>query len=189
MNSTDSQHSRGASPTLDADAIRALLTELGNRLAAAGVRAEVFIVGGAAMALAYDGRRTTADIDAILRPRDIVLEVAGAMAAERGLPEKWLSDAVSQMMPPERDTEPRTLGSFAGLSVVIASPRYMLAMKAMVSRKSPADLEDAALLCVATGITSQDQIEGVVREYFGDGPFGAQELWFEDIVDRAAGLT
>jgi hypothetical protein len=154
-------------------------------MAADGVHAEMFVVGGAAMALVYDDRRTTVDIDAILRPRDVVLDTAATMAQELGLPVSWLNDAVVEMMPPASDDNPRAVGEFDGLSVSVASPEYLLAMKAMVSRKSPSDLEDAAWLCVTLGITDERQVEHVVRRYFGPGSLGPQELWFEDITERA----
>jgi Nucleotidyltransferase of unknown function (DUF6036) len=43
-------------------------TALGERLARRGVVADVFVVGGAAMALAYDATRVTRDIDATFVP-------------------------------------------------------------------------------------------------------------------------
>jgi hypothetical protein len=46
----------------------------------------VFIVGGAAMALAYDATRVTRDVDARFVPHRIVLEEAGRVADELGLP-------------------------------------------------------------------------------------------------------
>jgi hypothetical protein len=42
------------------------LQALGEELTGEGVRAQIFIVGGAAMALAYSTRRVTKDIDAVL---------------------------------------------------------------------------------------------------------------------------
>jgi hypothetical protein len=44
-------------------------TALGERLARRGVVADVFVVGGAAMALAYDAARVTRDVDARFVPR------------------------------------------------------------------------------------------------------------------------
>jgi hypothetical protein len=38
---------------LDANRVRALFQDLSDRLAAGGVQAQLFVVGGAAMALAY----------------------------------------------------------------------------------------------------------------------------------------
>ena len=49
-------------------------TALGERLARRGVVADVFVVGGAAMALAYDATRVTRDVDARFVPHGIVLE-------------------------------------------------------------------------------------------------------------------
>jgi Nucleotidyltransferase of unknown function (DUF6036) len=52
----------------DRDKIMELLTELGRRLSAKGVAGRLYVVGGAAMALEFDTRRTTRDIDAIFDP-------------------------------------------------------------------------------------------------------------------------
>src|SRR5256714_3821944 len=56
----------------DRDQILSLSEELVRR----GTRAEIFIVGGAAMALAYDARRSTRDIDAVFEPHGMVLDEA-----------------------------------------------------------------------------------------------------------------
>ena len=53
-------------------------TALGERLARRGVVADVFVVGGAAMALAYDATRVTRDVDARFVPPGIVLEESPA---------------------------------------------------------------------------------------------------------------
>jgi len=52
------------------------------------VVADIYVFDGAAMALAYDSRRATRDVDALFKPHGIVLEEARAVAAELGLP-KW----------------------------------------------------------------------------------------------------
>jgi hypothetical protein len=52
-------------------------TALGERLARRGVVADVFIVGGAAMALAYDASRVTRDVDARFLPHGIVWKRPG----------------------------------------------------------------------------------------------------------------
>jgi hypothetical protein len=49
--------------------IRALLDDLSAELAARGARAELFLVGGAALAVAYDGTRATRDLDAVFIPK------------------------------------------------------------------------------------------------------------------------
>jgi hypothetical protein len=46
----------------------------------------VFVVGGAAMALAYDAARVTRDVDARFIPHGIVIEEARRVADDLGLP-------------------------------------------------------------------------------------------------------
>jgi hypothetical protein len=57
---------------------------LGDRLARRGVVADLFVVGGAAMALAYDASRVTRDVDA-----RVVVEESRAVAEDLGLPPWW----------------------------------------------------------------------------------------------------
>lgn len=56
------------------DALTALAGELERR----GVVAEMYVVGGAAIALAFDERRATRDIDAVFEPKDVVYEAAAS---------------------------------------------------------------------------------------------------------------
>src|SRR5215469_16280815 len=58
----------GDGPLLDRDAINEAFRRLGERLARRGLIADVYVFGGAAMALAYDARRATRDIDAVFEP-------------------------------------------------------------------------------------------------------------------------
>jgi len=63
-------------------------TALGERLVRRGVVADIFIVGGAAMALAYDAARVTRDVDAMFKPHGIVHKEAARVADDLGLP-RW----------------------------------------------------------------------------------------------------
>ena len=59
-------------------------THLGERLVRRGVVADIFVVGGAAMALAYDAARVTRAVDARFLPHGIVLEEARHVAKTWG---------------------------------------------------------------------------------------------------------
>lgn len=52
----------------DRERLERAFTALGDRLVRRGVVADVFIVGGAAMALAYDATRVTRDVDSLFVP-------------------------------------------------------------------------------------------------------------------------
>lgn len=173
----------------DREDIVALLHELGARLDARGLGAEVFVLGGSAIAVAYDARRVTADIDAIFVPVDEVEREVALMAEERRLPLGWLNNAVAGTLHGVlADDSPRDLFASAGISVKVASPEYILALKAMIStRELDRDLEDAATLCHLLGIHNESELEAVVRRYFGSrAALGAQELRFERIIERAS---
>lgn len=94
-------------PLLDRAAIEDAFRRLGERLARRGVVADLYVFGGAAMALAYDARRSTRDIDAVFQPYGVVLDEARAVAAELGLPQWWLNEQASAYVAPGGDTNAR----------------------------------------------------------------------------------
>jgi Nucleotidyltransferase of unknown function (DUF6036) len=60
--------------------ILSALEALGEELTGEGVRGQIFIVGGAAMALAYSTRRVTKDIDAVFEPKRAIYAVLSRAA-------------------------------------------------------------------------------------------------------------
>ena len=70
---------------LDHPALLGLLEALAAELDSIGVRGEMFIVGGAAMALAYNTRRSTRDIDAVFEPKATIYQAAERVAAAHGV--------------------------------------------------------------------------------------------------------
>ena len=73
--------SEGHDLSLTREQIIGLLAELGQELDARGVKAQLFVVGGAAMALAYNMRRTTADVDGVFEPKAVYLLALKVQAA------------------------------------------------------------------------------------------------------------
>jgi Nucleotidyltransferase of unknown function (DUF6036) len=143
--------------------IRALLDDLSAELGARGARAELFLVGGAALAVAYDATRATRDLDAVFIPADVVRQAATAVAEHRGLTEDWLNDAVKGFLPGP-DPDAQRFYSSDSLIVDVASPRYLLAMKLFAAR-AEIDADDIILLYHQLGFTTVDE-----------GPAGDDEL-------------
>ena len=140
------------------------LRALGEELSSEGVRAQIFIVGGAAMALAYSSRRVTKDIDAVFEPKQTVYAAAARVAEELGLPEDWLNDAVKGFMPGP-DEAPRPVPSIEGVEVTTASPRYLLAMKLMAMRFGEDD-EDIEILLRECDIHNAEEALDVLRAVY-----------------------
>jgi len=140
---------------LDRDGIRRALAALDDELGRSGVRAELFVVGGAAMALAYDVRRATVDVDATFLPAAEVRRAARRVADELGLEPDWLNDGAKAFMP---GNDPDQVGVFEGknLSVAAASPRYLLAMKLLAARVDR-DQDDIRALYELCGFTTAEE--------------------------------
>lgn len=172
----------------DVDDIQALLTELGERLMAEGVHGEIYLVGGAALALEYDERRTTADIDAVLRPEATIRTVAAAMAEERGLPSTWINSSATAFVP---GGDPGTvILDLPGVAVAVAAPEHLLAMK-MAGYRSGQDQADLELLFTELSITSPEQAADLALTVYGEHTVGLPDrpellLSAQAILDRLA---
>ena len=153
---------------LDAVAMRALLAELDVRLRERGVAASIYIVGGAAMALAYGRDAVTPDIDALASHR-AVAEEARAMADEHGLTAHWLNDAAGPWIPP-RPKAARRRPAEPGLTMHIAPPEHVLAMKLVALRRK--DRPDIRLLIEHLDMVNasvEDYADLLERVYSGEG--------------------
>lgn len=182
---------RRAGPLLDAEQVRALLTELGARLFAQGVEARVFLVGGAAMALAFSRRRITRDLDAVFEPKSEIYMQAAAIARERGLAEDWLNDSVKGLLPDKAAPVEGTASfSAPGIHVGVASAEYLFAMKAAAARLET-DGADLRLLAGELGITTAAQALDLVERFYRPERLTAKtQLILEAIITaRPAGAA
>lgn len=143
-------------------------TALGDRLVRRGVVADVFVVGGAAMALAYDATRVTRDVDATFVPHGIVLDEARNVADELGLPYWWLNEQASVYVSGKDDPGKRRVFDHPGLRVMAASPAHIFAMKALAGRAR--DIDDLRLLAEIVGVESADDALRICADFYPDEP-------------------
>jgi predicted nucleotidyltransferase len=169
-------------PLLDRAAIQDAFRRLGDRLHRRGVVADIYIVGGAAMALAYDARRSTQDIDAIFQPHGIVLEESQVVARELGLPPWWLNEQASAYVARGGDPAAPRVFDHPGLRVSAASPEHLLAMKVLAARRRDAD--DVKVLVKHLGLTSAEQVLAICADVFPDEPVPERAV---PIVEEAFG--
>ncbi|MGW0433761.1 DUF6036 family nucleotidyltransferase [Micromonospora sp. NPDC003197] len=139
--------------------------------------------GGAAMALAYDARRATRDIDAVLQPHGIVLDEAQAAADELGLPHWWLNEQASAYVAPGGDPAAPRVFDHPGLRVAAASPEHLLAMKVLAARRR--DAEDIRFLVEHLNLHSTDEVLRLCAEIFPEEEVpGRARLVLDDVFDR-----
>lgn len=166
--------------------IDALLRDLDDELGRRGTRADLFLVGGAAIAVAYDARRATRDLDAAFEPSSAVRAAARAVAERRDLDEDWLNDAVKGFLPGP-DPEARRYFEGAALNVDVASARYLLALKLFASRVET-DADDIAFLYRQVGFTTVEEGLDPVASTCRGRPIAARtQFLLEEIVGAMHG--
>jgi len=112
--------------------LRRLFKLLNEELKQSHTEAELFLVGGAVMCLAYDARASTQDVDALFRPAAEVRAAATRVARRARIAPDWLNDAVKGYMSPQGDFAPFL--ELDHLRVMFAQPQYLLAMKCLSFR-------------------------------------------------------
>lgn len=153
---------------LSASDIRRLLELLHAELAAEVVRGELYMVGGAVMCLALDARPATRDVDAFFRPTTVIRQAAARVAANAGLHETWLNDAVKAFLSPRGDFA--SFLELPHLHVFVAKPEYLLAMKCAAMRLGEEfhDLDDVRYLLRYLNITTAGEALELVTRYFDE---------------------
>ena len=161
------------------EALKALDFELRER----GLAAELRVIGGAAIALMYDGTRTTADVDSEFDNYPEVRSAIEATARKVGLPLNWINSQIHDLaLPFEKDLEPNDLVIGPNLTLRVASPEFLLYTKIISRRRAEQDFEDALLLAQKLNLhDAQDILRAV--EHFG-AIDGSLELYLEEIAEE-----
>lgn len=167
---------------LDRNRLNEALTLLGCDLARRGLLVELAVYGGSALILQFDWRRMTQDVDALVRDGHDAAKLGPSLAlvARRmGLQDDWLNNAVGMFTPLE---EPDELFEFSGnyppddqpgLRVVVANPRYMLAMKLLALKsldRGDRDLDDARKLAEHLEIRTQEELRAIYISIHDEEP-------------------
>lgn len=152
---------------LDHRSIPPLLARVDHELAAITTRQhDLMIAGGAAVALLWDHRRITNDIDVItegITPelRKAILRVEIDQQLEPG----WFNDAAKVTTPQMQITDPHLVYQGKRLRVYVAPAEYVLTMKLFAGRE--ADQRDIPVLIEAAGIQSRQQLYDLVTAGYG----------------------
>ncbi len=156
---------------------------------------ELSIYGGVALAVAFDMRQATRDVDAVVNGSPDFLRAAVVeVAAKKGWPEDWLNDGV----PGFRSANERMvlMESFqgsadGGLRISLPAPEYLFAMKVTAKRpegiggsRDISDIEGLARVC---GIKNAEQALALVEAFYPSRLIPAKvRFGVEEIMERVA---
>jgi len=155
---------------MDEAQIEAAFSALAAELERRGLKAKLWVVGGAMIILSYHSRELTTDVDAAMNPRAQVLDAAQEVAAHLHLDGSWLNDSASAFIPQtgsERWLPGRTYGP--ALEIFLGDPRMVLAMKLRAARE-PRDRADIEVLVRACYIRTEADGLALYQEFFPEDP-------------------
>ncbi len=171
-----------ARTTFDRGRLVEAFEHLGRDLASRGVFLELAVYGGSAIMLHFAWRKSTEDVDAVLRPgydERLLARSAERVAALMDLPDDWINDAVGMFTPlSEDETLFEVSGNYPGLGtpglrVLVARPHYLLGMKLLALAnldRGDRDMEDARRLARELGIVDIDTLRGLYASIHGEPP-------------------
>jgi hypothetical protein len=157
---------------MDKPKLETALTRLGQLLRERRVAGEIAVFGGAAIVLGFDFRTATQDVDAMItQGHGQVVKAQEEVGAEQGLPPNWLNEQGTSYLSRHSDfklfrTYPSE-GQF-GLRVLMATPRYLLAMRLLSLRRYGHDVEDIVQLAQRIGCTTAESLLELVKHYYPD---------------------
>ena len=157
--------------------LRRLFDLLNEDLRRSDTEAELFLVGGAVMCLAYAARPSTQDVDAVFRPAAKVREAAARVAARAGLSPDWLNDGVKAFVSAHGDFA--QFLELDHLRVMVAQPAYLLAMKCLALRIGAEfhDEDDVRYLLRHLDIRTYTDALKVIEKYYPLDRFPQKTLY------------
>ena len=157
--------------------------DIANRIRFKFVKGTIYLVGGAAVAMAYDDSRTSIDIDARIESAHGEIQRAILdIARERGWPTTWLNEQPVHYIPRGEDSSSTTVYYHPNLVVRAAAPRRLIAMKMIAGRER--DINDiAVLLSYAKELQTVKDLIDLMHRFYPD-PEIPDEL-AEDRAEKA----
>lgn len=140
---------------------------------------EIVIVGGAAIVLTHDFRKSSSDIDAIVSDGSSIKDAIHRTADRLGLPDDWLNSDFTKSS--SYSNKLIAVSKFYRcynqvLDVRIVADQYLIAMKLKSFRPYKNDQSDIIGLLRDNAYT-YEEIEKAAIELYGDDPGIKQEAW------------
>ncbi|HXA16471.1 MAG TPA: hypothetical protein VN380_05740 [Thermoanaerobaculia bacterium] len=170
---------------LTADGILAAFRALSDELGRQGERADIAVVGGAALVLLFRARESTKDVDAyFLRPEaSLIRSAATVVSARLALPDDWLNDGAKGYL--VGISEGAVLFHSTSLTVRSAALPQLLAMK-LAAWRDAIDRSDAELL-LAHIAGSAEEIWAALRPFVPPHLLDKASYAFEDLWETLHG--
>lgn len=161
--------------------IETYLQQINDELAKKGTYGEVIVCGGAVMAMVYNARDFTKDIDAAYAPKEEIQKIISQIAANQEMEEDWLNDGVKGFLDTQR-LNFEEIRSYSHLTVKAPDTEGMLALKLASARTESKDADDAIVLMKELNIECMEEIYDILEKYIHPNRLTAQVSFFSQEV-------
>jgi hypothetical protein len=174
------------------------LRKLDAKAKASAVIVDMAVYGGAALALVFDLRQATRDVDAVVHGApDFLRRAVAEVADEEGWPVDWLNDGVKGFLSHVEQLQALNLfqaSTEGGVRLYVPVPEYLFAMKCMAMRpegiEGSRDIADIEALADHAGIADVAGALSLVEAFYPSAHippkvrFGVEEIMARVIARR-----
>jgi len=142
------------------------LASLNADLISQQIEVEFYFLGGAPIFQAFASTPTTAHIDAMFQPAEVVSDAAQRIAGREAVDDDWVHESIRTLVGGRADSAAHV--ELSNVRVFMPRPEYVLAVKcaAMGLGDDFHEMEDVRYVLRAMNITSAHQALSVVMQYF-----------------------
>jgi len=154
------------------------LQDLNQELKRRELVGEISLVDDAVMYLVFKSRISTADIDAIFEPKTEIYDCIDFVARKNGLSKDWLNDSIKGFSNLNTAQFLEYI-SLSNLTILTATPEYMLAMKCLSSRvTNENERKDIEFLIQYLNLSSYSQVEDILLKFYPEKDFWGKDSIF-----------
>jgi hypothetical protein len=153
---------------MDRNKLLQIFDYLNERLKENQLQLEVTIYGGSIMAMVYDNRPATKDIDCVFSETNFKLldSVLELTKFAFNLSDGWINEQIKEPLQSLLKEDKETYKVYTNLKILKPKAKQLLAMKILAARPEPAkDFADAYILCKDLNITTKDRLLDIFAEY------------------------
>ena len=141
------------------------LEELNELMKNNNIHGDINLVGGAVMCLAFKSRKITHDIDGIFEPKSKINDLIKSISVKNDIPENWLNDGVKGFLSKKANFQ--EFKKLSNLTISIASPEYMLAMKCLSARAdNKNEIEDLKHLIKKLNLKTYEDVVEIILQFY-----------------------
>lgn len=166
---------------MERDICQKALESLNSEAKKRGIKLEIALYGGAAMLLRFDESERTQDLDAA--PKNISKQELFSMSLDAGeflgLEPGWINSAVSIFASSsEKESDFDCLDIGDNLTVHLASPEYLLAMKILAMRtgQDSHDVRDINILIDHLRLQNAEEALEIARSFYPEDKIGPESI-------------